>query len=91
MNAANQHIANSLKNALGALYHLHDAGCTVLSIELGQRNPVIQVERPSRFLQGAVFRRVVINDRITTGYVARVQGCEVRWEETMQTREVARL
>lgn len=79
-NEANRHIGRGLNNSIAALYHLQDHGCTVLSVELGQRNPVLWIERPSQFLQGSVFSRVVCNGKVTTTYVARVHGCEVRWE-----------
>lgn len=92
LNQMNQHIATGLTNALGAVYHLQAHSCTVLQVDLGQRNAVIWIERPSTVLQGSIHNRVVCNGKVVTTYVTRVRDCEVRWEaEGHETREAVGL
>lgn len=92
LNQMNQHIAKGLTNSLAALYHLQEAGCTLIQVDLGQRNAVIWIERPSTFLQGSIHNRVVCNGKVVTTYVTRVHDCEVRWEsEGQETREAVGL
>lgn len=82
LSVQNAQVTIALGNLYAAVYHLNDLGCTVTRIEAGERNPVIWIDGThSRFLQGAITRRVVCNGRAFITYAARVHDVQVQWEQ----------
>lgn len=86
----NSLIRSGLNQAIGALHQLADSGCTVLSVTLESRNPVLKIEPPtSEFLRaaGAIKRRVTFHGQRWTTFAARVHGVQVEWDANENVTE----
>lgn len=83
MNVMNGLVRDALAAALGCLHLLADAGCTVISIDISQRRPVIELDAPPplRFIRGALRRRHSVDGWCVTTRVAVVRGCLVQWTD----------
>lgn len=84
LNRQNDHVINSTKVALAAAYDLARRGFTLLSVEVGNRNPrmTVRAERRCQCLKGAV--RMITGDGHggrTTTMTANHLGAQVEWEE----------
>jgi len=81
-NAMNAMVQEQLKKTMAAVYHLDDAGCTVIEVSIGRRNPVVTIESGKEpFVRGAVKSRRTV-DGITRVVVATTShGCQIEWCE----------
>jgi hypothetical protein len=82
--AANTHITSSLSVALRAARALADAGHTLLRVEVGDRNPRIEIApgRLTQALNGVEYITRHGPGRAEHHYAARVDGAQVTWVET---------
>lgn len=71
--------------ARAALAHLVRCDCIVVKVELGGREPLIEIgERPRRFIKGALAARITVGGIQRRTMLARVHGCSVTWIERVQ-------
>jgi hypothetical protein len=95
LNVNNQVYAGAVKTALSVIYHLDDAGCTVLGISVVARNPVITISPPPAdcaALQGATRVRRTQGSTSHSLMSAFFHGAQVEWmvrsDLIERTREV---
>ena len=81
---ANTHITSSLSVALHAARELADAGFTLLRVEIGDRNPRLEIApcKACEALGGVEYITRHGAGRVEHHYAARVDGAQVTWVET---------
>ena len=90
LNPGCKHFNEGLIAAMAALHVLNDHGVTVLSIELGDRRPVITICSPSdaSWIRGAMKSRVHSRGITRTVRAAPFRGCQLEWATSeARTRE----
>lgn len=90
LNPGCKHFNDGLKAAMAALHVLNDHGVMVLSIELGDRRPVITICPPgdTRWIRGAMKSRTHSRGITRTVMAAPFHGCQLEWSSSeARTRE----
>lgn len=79
--AKNRRIYDQTTAVRDALARLELAGCRVVDVRLGGRQPVIFIDADdgAENLEGAVYMRERIHGRTVATYVCPLMGCQVRW------------
>jgi|GEM_PF-3012437 len=86
MNTMNTLLRDGLTSALGALYDLSDAGCTVTSIAVRGGKPVLQLDAPPRGIEGAMRKRYLVGTHAQAVMAAPHRGCQLEWTATPPAR-----
>jgi hypothetical protein len=80
----NKAIYDCLTRAIGALYHLDDAGVTALDIELRSSRAVITVDKPPAFVRGVATVTMRQGRNIDRRMAAPFHGTQLEWMEREQ-------
>lgn len=84
LNAVCTRFNDQLKAAMAAIHLLSDQGCVPREIRLSDRRPVIVIDRPGTFIQGAMRRRERVGVVVRSVMAAPFYGCQVEWEVSEQ-------
>lgn len=81
LNPGCKHFNDGLVAAMAALHVLNDHGVIVVSIELGDRRPVITICSPSdaSWIRGAMKSRIHSRGITRTVMAAPFHGCQLEW------------
>ena len=74
-------VLQAVRKAEKCILFLHLHGTTVQQVTVRSEHIVIDIDKPSDWLQGSVFIRRINGSQRETCMVARVQGCQVQWVE----------
>ncbi|HET8898426.1 MAG TPA: hypothetical protein VFN09_06635 [Rhodanobacteraceae bacterium] len=79
--AGNRATCDALLAAISAVYHLDDAGCTVLDVELRGGKPVLRIDRPPAFVRGVATVTHRVGRARERRMVAAYHGAQIEWAE----------
>ena len=84
-------VLGQVKNASRCVQHLHAHGCAVQQVLVRPGYVVIEIDKPSDWLSGAVKTSTPsAHDEREVVYVARVLGCTVQWTERVAAARLRR-
>jgi hypothetical protein len=77
VNANNAKMKSGLSHALGVVFELDDAGCTVLGVQIRNREPVIRVDRLPPSARSPIAMTRCLGAKREEVRLVSIRGCQV--------------